>query len=60
MYICMYDVQQHVECVGEAQLLLSSECGAHGAGWGEEEGGARINSNLVQETQSVIGDIGMA
>ena len=44
--ICTYMcIVQLAEFVGEAQLLLSSECGAHDGGGG---GGAGINSNLVQ------------
>ena len=45
-FICMNVYVQHAEFVGEAQLLLSSECGAHDGG--DCGGGAGINSNLVQ------------
>ena len=45
-YIRMNVYVQHTEFVGEAQLLLSSECGAQDGG--DCGGGAGINSDLVQ------------
>ena len=47
---------QQAEFVGEAQLLLSSECGAHGMG--EKWRRRRNKLKFSSETQSVMGDIG--